>query len=80
MPQKKIYRLDTSRWNVERAVFMAAGIFILTFSILGFTLNPLLHYASFFVGFMLVFFSLTGYCPMAIFLDKLFKRKEKRQA
>jgi len=78
MSQKKIYRLDTSRWNVERAVFLTAGIFVLGFSILGFALSPLFHYASFFVGFMLVFFSLTGYCPMAMLLAKLLERKEER--
>ncbi|QQS60831.1 MAG: DUF2892 domain-containing protein [Candidatus Moraniibacteriota bacterium] len=70
MSQKKIYHLDTSKWEIERLVFLLAGIFIVIFSLLGFFVHPHYHYGALFVGGMLIFFSLTGYCPLAILLAK----------
>lgn len=74
MSQKNMYRLDISRWSVERCIFLIAGMLVALFSILGFILNPAFHYASLFVAGMLVFFSLTGYCPMAILVDTILKK------
>ncbi|MEI8103711.1 MAG: DUF2892 domain-containing protein [Candidatus Moraniibacteriota bacterium] len=75
-PSKKIYRLDTTRWNIERLIFLIAGLLIATFTLLGFFVHPSFHYATLFVSGMLVFFALTGYCPMAIFIHSLSKNNE----
>ncbi len=75
--KKTLYRLNTKQWDVERFIFLIAGIFVATFSILGITVHPGFHYASLFVGGMLVFFALTGYCPMAILVSALLESRQK---
>lgn len=72
--KRTFYRLDITQWNVERFIFLIAGLFVVTFSILGAIVHPNFHYASLFVGGMLVFFALTGYCPMAIFVSAFLNR------
>ena len=69
MSHSSLYRLDRSRWSVERIVFLIAGIFVAAFESLGLWVHPGFHYAALFVGGMLVFFALTGWCPMAILVD-----------
>lgn len=71
MPHSSLYRLDRSSWSVERTVFLIAGIFVATFELLGLLVHPGFHYAALFVGGMLIFFSLTGWCPMAILVDTM---------
>jgi len=65
-----IYKISTSTWYLERIIYLLAGVFTLVAFILGFKVSVLFFYLNALVGFMLVVFSLTGYCPMAIFLDK----------
>lgn len=66
-----MYKLDTNGWSVERAVFLGAGVFVLGSVIFGFTISGYWFYFTAFVGGMLINFSLTGWCPMAILFDKL---------
>ncbi len=73
-PHSKIYRLDTNRWSTERAVFLVAGILIATATLLGFIVHPWFHCATVFFGGMLIFFAITGYCPMAMIVDRILKR------
>jgi hypothetical protein len=65
-----MYKLKTDSWFLERVVFLMAGIFILGSVILGFTVSQNFFYFTGLVGFMQLFFSVTGLCPMAILLDK----------
>ncbi len=77
------YRLSVHFWSVERAVFLVAGIFIVISLCLGMWWNENFFYFSLFVGGMLIQFSLTGYCPMASIVRKIFNlsslsEKEKK--
>lgn len=68
---KKIYRQSVQGWYLERVLFLVAGIFIISslfFVLMGFS-NAI--YFTLFVGLILVNFSLTGYCPMSILLNKI---------
>lgn len=77
MPNKKsLYRLDISKWSVERSIFLIAGIFVLGSVALGFLWNRNAFYFTAFVGAMLANFSLSGYCPLAIIIN-WWKRKRE---
>lgn len=65
------YRLPTDKWYLERVVYLAAGIFVLAGLILGVKVSVNFLYFTALVGFMLIFFSFSGLCPMAIVLNKL---------
>lgn len=67
----KIYRLPTNKWFLERAVFLVAGIFVLSSVLLGVYVSAYFLFFTGFVGGMMINFSLTGFCPMAILLNKL---------
>lgn len=73
MSSKKIYRLNTDSWSIERLMFLVAGTFVIICTLLGFTIHTAFHFATLFVGSMLMFFSITRYCPMAILLDRITK-------
>ncbi len=68
---KKIYRIKTDHWYIERVVYLVGGLLIFVSAILGLLVNIKFIYFTIFVGFMFINFALTGYCPMAIILDKL---------
>lgn len=68
---KKIYKQDTNNWYLERIVFLVAGIFTIFSLGIVFLGYYRFIYFTFFVGLMLINFAVTGYCPMAIILDKL---------
>lgn len=75
MSHSPLYRMDQSRWSVERIVFLVAGILVAGCSALGLLVHPGFHYATLFVGGMLAFFALTGYCPLAILIDTIQKKR-----
>jgi len=66
-----MYQMNTQHWHLLRAVFLVAGSFILGSVLLGLLVHPYFFYFTGFVGFMQIFFALTGYCPMAVLLHKL---------
>lgn len=66
-----MYRADTKSWYLERLIRLIAGIFVLGSVVLGFLVHPGFFYFTGFVGLMLIIFSLTGFCPMAIILYAL---------
>lgn len=68
--KKTCYRIATDHWYVERSVYAAAGIFVLGSALLAYFVHPNWIYFTMFVGVMLIGFSLTGYCPMAIIMNK----------
>ncbi|MFA5962139.1 MAG: DUF2892 domain-containing protein [Parcubacteria group bacterium] len=68
--QKKIYRQETDRWYVERIVFLIAGIFVVLSEVMSLAGHPNFRYFTLLVGAMLINFSLTGYCPLAVIVAK----------
>lgn len=68
-----MYKLSTKKWSVERMVFLVAGLFVTVSVLLGLFWNSYALYFTVFVGLMLVQFSLSGWCPSAIFLHKACK-------
>jgi len=66
-----MYRLDNKKLYIERMVFLIAGIFVLSSVVFGFYISYKFFYFTGFVGFMLINFVITGFCPMAILLEKL---------
>ena len=84
-----IYRAKTDSWYVERITSLLAGIFVLGSVILGLvTGNKYFFYFTAFVGFMLIFYALTGLCPSSILIHKLgvpsllekYCKEEKRES
>ncbi len=59
---------DTKTWYLERLIRLLAGILVLGSSLLGYFVHPDWFIFTGFVGAMLVFFALTGFCPMSIIL------------
>lgn len=67
---KKVYKQETSKWYLERSIFLVAGIFVI-FSVVMVLLGYFnFIYFTLFVGAMLLIFSTTRYCPMAILFKK----------
>jgi uncharacterized membrane protein YraQ (UPF0718 family) len=65
----KLYRAQTTHWNIHRTVFLFAGVFILLALAVYLSTDALLALAFVgLVGVMQVIFALTGYCPLAIAL------------
>ena len=75
MSQSSLYRADTKAWTVDRIVFLIAGLFVALFTLLGIFIHPEFHWVTLFVGGMLMFFALTGYCPMAMIVHIFLKKK-----
>jgi hypothetical protein len=72
----KPYRMNVSSWNVERIMFAIAGILITVFALLAILSYPAFVWGDAFVGGMLVFFAVTGYCPMAMIVSGILNRKK----
>ncbi len=68
---KQWYRIATDRWYIQRTVYLVGGLFVALGTALGLWVHPHWHYFVLFVGVMFMNFALSGYCPMAILLDKL---------
>ena len=67
-----IYRAKTDSWYVERITSFLAGFFVFGSVLLGLiTGNKYFFYFTLFVGFMLMFYAITGLCPSSILLHKL---------
>ncbi len=68
---KKLYRIKTDHWYIERMVYLVGGFFIFISAVLALKVNIKFIYFTIFVGVMFMNFSLTGYCPMAIIFDRI---------
>lgn len=66
----KPYRLDVTRWSVERIMFAIAGLIVVVFATLSLFVDDRFVFGCIFIGTMLVLFALTGYCPMAMLVDR----------
>ncbi len=56
--------------HIQRWVFGLAGLFIIASLILGHYVNHNFLYFTLFVGANMFQFAFTGFCPLAIILDK----------
>ncbi len=65
-----MYKLSKSSWYLERVIFLIAGIFVFGSIFLSLTISGVFMFFTGIVGFLLIIFALTGYCPMAITLNK----------
>lgn len=74
--QKKPYRLCIGYWHIPRAIYFIGGLFIFGSVLLALFVNENWLYFTLFVGFLFMSFAITGYCPMALILDKLGLRRE----
>lgn len=68
---KKIYRQDVDYWYLERVVFLVAGLLVVFSVLMSLAGYFNFQYFALLIGVMLVNFSLTGYCPLAIIVAKL---------
>ncbi len=66
-----MYLADTSRWYLERIVWLVAGTVVLTGTLLGIIIHPYWFALPILAGTNMLIFSLTGFCPMAVILHKL---------
>ncbi len=74
--KKKTYRLCIGYWHIPRAVYFVGGALVFGSAILALTVDEKWLYFTLFVGFMFMSFAATGYCPMALIMDKLGLRRE----
>ena len=68
---KKIYRRNVDYWYLERVVFLVAGLLVVFSVLMSLAGYFNFQYFALLIGVMLVNFSLTGYCPLAIIVAKL---------
>ena len=68
-----MYRIKTDTWYIERIILMVAGIVVLASGLLALLVNINWIFLTLFISLMLIIFALTGYCPMAIMLNKFGK-------
>jgi hypothetical protein len=74
--EKKTYRLCIGYWHIPRAIYLIGGLFIVVSVLLALFIDNRWLYFTLFVGTLFMSFALTGYCPMALILDKLGLRRE----
>jgi membrane protein implicated in regulation of membrane protease activity len=66
-----MYLAPTDRWYLERIIWLIAGIVILASTCLGLFVNRYWFILTCIAGFNMIIFSLTGFCPMAVILNKI---------
>ena len=66
-----MYLLNREGWYLERIILLMAGSFTLISSILAWAHSPWWLIWTMLVGLNLVVFAMTGFCPMAVVLNKL---------
>lgn len=65
-----MYLASTDKWYLERLVWLIAGIIVLTSTLLGVYTSKYWFILTGLAGFNMIIFSLTGFCPMAVILNK----------
>lgn len=74
--KKKHYRLCVGYWHIPRAVYLIGGFLVFGSALLALWVDQRWLYFTIFVGFMFMAFAMTGYCPMALLLDKFGLRRD----
>jgi len=67
-----MYRAPTDHWYLERIIWLIAGIVVLGGITLGLTVSKYWFILPMLAGFNMIVFALTGFCPMAVILNKFF--------
>ncbi len=67
------------KMSIERAITAFAGIMILLSVVLTVYIDPLFMWLTVFVGANLFQSSLTGFCPAAVFMKKVFGLKCEKE-
>jgi hypothetical protein len=75
-----MYLLKTDTWYLERIIFLIAGILVLASSILAWVHSIYWLILTLLVGLNLFIFAVTGFCPSAIFFDKIKVRTNREIA
>lgn len=66
-----MFLAKTDNWYMERIIWLLAGVFTIASVGLGVFVHPYWLILTGIVGLNQVVLSLTGFCPMTIFLNKL---------
>lgn len=66
-----MFLLKTDRWYLERVIWFLAGVFTMVSVILGNFHHPYWFILTGVVGLNQLILSLTGFCPMTVFLNKM---------
>jgi hypothetical protein len=76
-----MYMACTDNWYLERVVWLVAGVFTLTGTVLAWLVSPWWLILNALVGVNLIILSFTGFCLMAQLLHALgFKPRMERPA
>lgn len=67
-----MYQCPTHKWYLERIVWLIAGIVVLGGTCLGLFVNRYWFALPMLAGLNMIVFSFTGFCPMAVLLNKAF--------
>ncbi len=67
-----MYRAPTDHWYLERIIWLIAGIVVLGGITLGLLVSKYWLILPMLAGFNMIIFALTGFCPMAVILNKFF--------
>jgi F0F1-type ATP synthase assembly protein I len=70
-----MYLAPTDRWYLERIIWLIAGTVVLTGTLLGIFVNRYWLVLPLLAGINMIIFSLTGFCPMALLLNRVFHVK-----
>ncbi len=70
-----MYRAPTHRWYLERIIWLIAGIVVVGGICLGLLVHPYWFALPILAGINMIIFSFTGFCPMAVILNKTFHIK-----
>ena len=66
-----MWKAKTDRWYLERIIWLIAGSVVTTGIILGHFVSPYWFFLPLLAGCNMIIFAFTGFCPMAILLNKL---------
>ncbi len=65
-----MFMAKTHKWYLERIVWLVAGCVVLTGTLLGFFVHKYWLFLPMLAGCNMIIFATTGFCPLAIILDK----------
>jgi hypothetical protein len=66
-----MFLAKTDNWYMERIIWLLAGLFTIASVGLGIFVNPYWFILTSLVGLNQIILSLTGFCPMTVFLNYL---------
>lgn len=65
-----MYLAPTHKWYIERIIFLIAGTVVLGGTLMGLFVHKYWFAFPILAGFNMLIFAFTGFCPMAIVLNK----------